>query len=565
MRREGGWQNLLRRSGVFIGVFLVASMAVQAQAALRVVSPPDGVWVSQSKLFLAGTAPAAAGSVKISGVSGGGKIKIQAGGVFGTAISLDRGMNTIRLEAGAEKLQVKVFYTPDARKKAPPKGFKRFYVHSKPGELNCQECHRFRKGVYDFKRLVPARSNCTTKCHQDKGKAKYVHGPVGAGICISCHSPHGTVNPSFVPREGGDLCTICHQGRKEEFEQNVIHSPVEEGCSDCHNPHESPNRYQLKGEGGSVSSLCFTCHEEGIFMKENKHGPVEEGDCIACHRPHSSANASLLIATPEGGALCFECHEDRKEEFTMEYLHAPAEEDCAECHDPHSAKAEYMLKESGGALCAMCHEDYNPEIYEAINNAKTKHPPVSDGECVKCHRPHSSSYASLLNESMESLCLSCHADLSDIIAESKNRHGPVQTGDCAACHNVHGSEYAKLLARFYPLNFYSEYDVKKYDLCFGCHNKDIAKTRNTETLTNFRDGSRNLHFLHVNMKKGRTCTACHDAHASNQAKHIRYEVPFGAWSYPINITKTATGGSCVVGCHAPKKYDRKKPVISSRR
>jgi predicted CXXCH cytochrome family protein len=166
---------------------------------------------------------------------------------------------------------------------------------------------------------------------------------------------------------------------------------------------------------------------------------------------------------------------------------------------------------------------------------------------------------------MESLCLSCHVDLGDIIAESKNRHGPVQTGDCVACHNVHGSEYAKLLARFYPLNFYSEYDVKKYDLCFGCHNKDIAKTKNTDALTSFRDGSYNLHFFHVNMEKGRTCTACHDAHASNQAKHIRYEVPFGAWSYPINITKTATGGSCVVGCHAPKKYDRKKPVITSRR
>jgi predicted CXXCH cytochrome family protein len=68
--------------------------------------------------------------------------------------------------------------------------------------------------------------------------------------------------------------------------------------------------------------------------------------------------------------------------------------------------------------------------------------------------------------------------------------------------------------------------------------------------------------VHVNKDKGRTCTACHDPHASNQAKHVRYEVPFGAWSYPINLTTTATGGSCVVGCHAPKKYDRQNPLMA---
>lgn len=546
-------------------LFLLVVASVSFADPLKVVSPPDGVWVNHNKMFLAGTMVGTGDTVKISGVGGGGKVKVLEGGVFGSAISLSKGMNIIKVAIGKEQLQVKVFYTPDARKKSPPAGFKRFYAHKNPGKLNCQECHRLRKGKYDFKRIIPARANCTIKCHQDKGKAKHVHGPVGAGICISCHSPHGTTNQSFVPREGAELCTICHQARQEEFEQEVIHSPVEEGCTECHNPHESDMRYQLNAEGDTVSALCFTCHEEDIFMKENKHGPVEEGDCIACHRPHSSPNASLLIASPEGGALCFECHEDLKEDFELEYIHAPVEESCAECHDPHSGEAEYMLKESGGALCAMCHEDATPEIYEAINGAQFKHPPVSDGDCIKCHRPHSSNYASILKDSMENLCLSCHVELGEIIAESKNRHGPVQTGDCAACHNVHGSQFSKLLARFYPMSFYSSYEAKNYDLCFGCHNKDIARTPRTETLTSFRDGRYNLHFFHVNNEKGRTCTACHDAHASNQAKHIRYEVPFGAWSYPINLTKTATGGSCVVGCHAPKSYDRKNPKMKNKR
>ncbi|MBU0481027.1 MAG: hypothetical protein KKG47_07995 [Proteobacteria bacterium] len=556
-----GRRRALALVAAALAMVLVLFQSEEALAAgFSVRSPQNGVWVSESKLYLAG-AGATSKTVAVSGVDTGaakGQVPVQEGGAFGDFITLNKGMNTIKLVAGNDKAELKVFYTPDRKKQAPPADFKRLYLHQKPGALNCQECHRLRKGVYDYKKIVPARSDCTTKCHSDKGKAKHVHGPVGAGVCISCHSPHGSLEPGFVQRKGQELCTVCHQARKEEFEQKVIHSPVEEGCVECHNPHESEMRYQLNAKGESVSALCFKCHEQGIFMKENQHGPVQEGDCIACHRPHSSPNKSLLIAPPDGGQLCFECHEDRKAEFVMEFIHAPVQENCAECHDPHSAKAKYMLKRPGGELCKMCHVEATPEIYQAITTAKVKHPPVDEGDCVACHRVHSSNYASILKDSLEKLCLSCHDTLGDIIAESKNRHGPVKTGDCTACHNVHGSQFTKLLARYYPTNFYSEYGPQKYDLCFGCHNKDIAKTKNTDSLTNFRDGTYNLHFFHVNSEKGRTCTACHDAHASNQPKHIRYEVPFGAWSYPINMTKNESGGGCVVGCHAPKDYDRKK-------
>lgn len=543
--------------------FILAGSASAAEAGLRVVSPPDAVWVTEGKLFLAGNGAGAAKTVKISGVdvAKGDSVAVGEGGVYGAAIALGKGMNTIKVVADKSVAEVRVFYTADPIKSPPPKEFKKFYVHANPAELNCQECHRLRKGEYDFTKIIPARSNCTDKCHQDKGKAKHVHGPVGGGVCISCHSPHGSLLAGFVERSGTALCTVCHQAKKEEFEQKHVHSPVEDGCVDCHDPHESKMRYQLKAEGDSVSALCYTCHEDAIFKKDSQHGPVAEGDCIACHRPHSSPNAKLLIAPSEGGALCFQCHEDRKAEFNMQFVHAPAQDNCADCHDPHSAKAKYMLKEEGGALCAKCHKEATPKIYEAIKTATVKHPPVDGGKCVACHRPHSSSYAALLKDSMEKLCFSCHGDLGEMVAASKNRHGPVQTGDCTACHNVHGSKFTKLLARYYPMNFYSAYAAENYDLCFGCHNKDIAKTKTTETLTNFRDGGYNLHYFHVNNEKGRTCTACHDAHASNQPKHIRYEVPFGAWSYPINITKTESGASCVVGCHAPKEYDRKNPKL----
>lgn len=555
-----GKADSLARAVVFCLAFLLLTVAdgLAAENAIRVVSPPDGVWVDQSRLYLAGTVSSPVKMVKISGA---GKVKVGEGGVFGAFISLDRGLNEIKLTTDTDTLQIRVFYTAKPKKKPAPAEFSRFYVHQKPAELNCQECHRLKKGVFDFKRLIPSQANCTTKCHQERGKGEHVHGPVGAGICISCHSPHGSRNPAFVPLEGSELCLNCHQGRREEFSKEVVHPPLEEGCLDCHNPHESPNRYQLEYDGDTLSGLCFNCHEQDGFMADTKHSPVEEGDCIACHNPHSSDNGSLLIAPLEGGELCFECHDDLKEDFEMEYIHAPVEESCTGCHDPHSGQAQFMLKESGGALCASCHKEYTPEIYEAIDNAKTEHPPVSDGECVRCHRPHSSNQPALLVDAMEGLCFSCHDELGEIIAESTNRHGPVKTGDCTACHNVHGSQFSRLLVRYYPVEFYSSYDKNKYGLCFGCHNRDIARMARTASLTDFRDGDYNLHYFHVNNEKGRVCTACHDAHASSQAKHVRYEVPFGAWSYPVNLTKTVTGGRCVVGCHAPKEYDRKQPKI----
>ena len=79
----------------------------------------------------------------------------------------------------------------------------------------------------------------------------------------------------------------------------------------------------------------------------------------------------------------------------------------------------------------------------------------------------------------------------------------------------------------------------------------------TTTVTDFRDGSRNLHFVHVNKtRKGRTCRACHETHASRRPNHIRESVPFGNWQLPVNYEKTDDGGSCAPGCHRPETYSR---------
>jgi len=535
-----------------------------------VVSPPDGAFVTERTVFLSGhVVGGKVTSVIIAGVGlkeAKGSITV-SDNTFGTMVTLKPGVNTLTVSTGGVKTEAKIYYI-DPKKLTKgfqaPKGFKRFYIHAEVGKLTCTDCHRKRRGKIDFRRITPARYNCTTgDCHPKMGKeidGSHVHGPVGAGVCISCHNPHGSFEPLQMERSGQDLCLVCHEAKKKEFDQDVVHAPVEEGCVDCHDPHQSPMRFQLHGEGKRVSSLCFTCHEEEIFTKKHQHGPVGSGDCIACHFPHASVNEMLLIAPLKDGELCFECHENVKEQLAMENTHAPVEEDCSTCHDPHSSENRFQLVATPKKLCESCHLEISPDVYETISNAKVHHEPVAKGECNKCHAPHGSPVASLLKGKGINLCGECHVDLAYDIAESKNLHGPVKTGDCNECHNVHGSAFSRLLVRSFPEEFYTPYKQEKYDLCFGCHEKDVATKKSTTKLTNFRDGDYNLHNFHVNMKKGRSCIACHDPHASMQAKHVRYEVPFGRWSYPIDLTITKTGGGCLVGCHAPKQYDRVKAV-----
>jgi predicted CXXCH cytochrome family protein len=115
------------------------------------------------------------------------------------------------------------------------------------------------------------------------------------------------------------------------------------------------------------------------------------------------------------------------------------------------------------------------------------------------------------------------------------------------------------LKYYFVEKFYNAYDPLLYALCFECHKKDLVLDERTTTLTGFRNGDLNLHYLHVHQEKGRTCVACHAPHGSFQEAQVRRSTPFGAWDIPIGFTKTPTGGVCGASCHVVKKYDREKP------
>ena len=238
---------------------------------------------------------------------------------------------------------------------------------------------------------------------------------------------------------------------------------------------------------------------------------------------------------------------------------------CTECHSPHASEQRYELKEPVPVLCFRCHE----KTQHDVETAQVTHSPVTEAPfCTNCHNPHLSQADHLLVAEESDTCLKCHDEpvksgqyelenIGQLLAANPRHHGPIQSKECSECHNPHGSPNFRLLTDKYPKDMYAPFEESRYELCFRCHESTLVTKERTTTLTGFRDGDRNLHFVHVDkVPRGRTCRLCHQAHASTLPKYIEGTVRFGDWELPIGFSKTENGGSCAPGCHASKKYER---------
>lgn len=413
-------------------------------------------------------------------------------------------------------------------------------------------------------------ATCTDPaCHPDVKQHDTLHGPVVVNACDACHTPLSEEEHTYAfAREGLALCTFCHDISFEDA--RTVHEPMNTGqCGACHEPHGGPDRKFLKAP--SASELCKQCHEDVIGAKRKVHGPVAAGACAACHSPHASRFPNLLAA--EGPELCNGCHVTTKTELqTMRVVHQPVADNCQTCHDAHASDYNMMLKDEPEPLCLSCHET----IKHMVETATTQHAAVTtDRQCLNCHEAHASDFPRILQTDMLTLCFECHdreikmpdgktlGNIKRVIETGTSLHGPIAQDNCASCHQIHGGDHFRLLTQEYPPEFYAPFSEESYALCFSCHDPQVVRDQRTTTLTNFRNGDLNLHYLHVNKeRKGRTCRACHETHASNKQNHIRESVPFGTggWQLPIAFDKADTGGSCAPGCHVAYAYDREEPV-----
>jgi len=377
---------------------------------------------------------------------------------------------------------------------------------------------------------APTPGCIAADCHADLAQHKRSHTPVKDARCSACHQQNLQKHPggdnAFTFRESGqELCFQCHSIITESQE---VHSPLKEDtCQVCHDPHGTDNENLLPVARGGQQALCNNCHDEENYA--NPHGPFDQGACTFCHNPHSAESAPLLqISTPD---LCFKCHTELKKGLDdSSFVHSAVEDGgCRACHSPHGSEHLYLLETEGQALCFTCHEDKQ----ETLDKAKSKHAAVYLKEsCGTCHLPHFSKYESLTIRSEKELCMSCHgnnANFPSFTPKNMERelegkeyiHAPVADGKCSACHNPHGAPNENLLIAPYPSSFYAAYTPEMYALCFNCHDKTMLDSMDTNGSTDFRNGSQNLHYVHVAIKrKGRTCGSCHDPHASDGPKLI---------------------------------------------
>jgi predicted CXXCH cytochrome family protein len=395
-------------------------------------------------------------------------------------------------------------------------------------------------------------SCASDKCHAKLLKGEAVH-PV-AEACDGCHESIDTPHPKKgkktfkLTQEPPELCTTCHASIAEG---TVVHFPVAQGmCTMCHNPHAS-NEPKLLTQ--PMKDLCGTCHADHVDFKI-VHGPVSAGACTACHTPHASNNEKLLLKKPVA-ELCFGCHLDMPEVLKKKHVHPALAGGCTSCHNPHGSDFPKMLAQEGQELCFLCH----PQIAEKVKEAPVGHPALlMEKGCASCHSPHASDNEKMLLNPVKDICVTCHDTI--IPKNATVLHGPNNDGKCTRCHEPHGSQNDRLLVAKFPSEPYVPYTSTEYALCFTCHKRDLLGYQETSFATNFRDGERNLHYLHVNRKqKGRGCKLCHSWHGSPNPKLIAESVPFGKWSLPLKFVKTETGGGCSPGCHKPQYYDRNSP------
>lgn len=306
---------------------------------------------------------------------------------------------------------------------------------------------------------------------------------------------------------------------------------------------------------GAEPFKCSACHR-GLAEGKVPHRPVKEGECLRCHEQlsgdHPLGKGSMGFVVQKE-KLCLTCHTTLlKADKPM--LHKPvAEGKCYDCHLPHVSENKALLKDAVPVLCFRCHPK------ERFTGASHGHPPVAKGECLSCHDAHQSETRSLLKKPGSQLCFSCH---DPKLAVGKSVHKPVASGDCVGCHAVHGSPYRKILKADLPTVLYRPFSEDAFPLCFSCHKPALVLESVTDKATNFRNGTRNLHSVHVNKPdKGRSCRMCHSPHASQQDRLIYPKAPgFGAWDIPIRFNTTPTGGGCSVGCHRTFRYDRVQAV-----
>ncbi|MFB3815443.1 MAG: DmsE family decaheme c-type cytochrome [Terriglobales bacterium] len=110
------------------------------------------------------------------------------------------------------------------------------------GLVQCQDCHNVH-GAYVLRRSLrqtASQEETCYKCHRDKqGPWLFEHSPVKADGCVTCHTPHGSVNARLLRVAPVNLlCLQCHSPAPSSATPAVpsFHNQLQkyQACTLCH-------------------------------------------------------------------------------------------------------------------------------------------------------------------------------------------------------------------------------------------------------------------------------------------------------------------------------------------
>ncbi len=407
-------------------------------------------------------------------------------------------------------------------------------------ESSCGACHAAKphRGANDPLESQPSPAHVVARMHPPAARMDtfvYTTAYASSPVVTFHHDDHAI---AF-----GVRCAQCHRS---------------DSCSRCHAGASARAALAAAPAAERVKDSCVACHDGS--------------NCAFCHdrapraRFDHEMRTGWSLEPHHSDVSCTQCH-GNADEFTI------PSKTCHACHmnlrSPPGERDADLAALSGESRdeCLCCHE----AMADRLAQASFIHAPTGGGAgCTACHDMSRGDSPRPAAEQERALCLSCHdnpitadngrpvASIAALLAAGSVQHEPVKSGQCSACHDPHASDHARLLVGEYAAGFYAPFDLSQYELCLRCHDSNKLLRKSDATVTGFRNGELNLHWLHVNRSKGRTCRACHETHASSQPFRMRETVPFGdsGWMLPVKYSQTATGGRCAPGCHSAQTYDR---------
>ncbi len=235
-------------------------------------------------------------------------------------------------------------------------GDKNLPVRHKPyDEGQCTQCHYPHSSDVNALLMDQVPYLCYS-CHPDirLDFLKVSHHPVDISwTCLECHAAHGAKYAGLINAKDNDFCFGCHSQKitsysnKYTYEGSAHASAVRVGkglCLNCHTPHGSdyPPLEVLPED-----ELCHLCHSSSIYDRRvtKKTHPVwnpylDERIGYKEQVKYGSTDGEVYtyieIANPNSSKKTLRCS--------------------STCHDPHGTGNYAMLRWTKDNLCLTCHQ-----------------------------------------------------------------------------------------------------------------------------------------------------------------------------------------------------------------